>query len=184
MNITDPMFAAGASPQDPEHTRIAWLATIAWPLFALSCPVFGLWLPYRVISCSSRVSQFWCDWGFLAPLIMGGLITALLGFVLWTIIQYDRRLEESGTFRWLPDVDRKAVSHRVRRGYRHLHSRHQRYVRRSVLVFSMAMGAFLGFTAFFLRLPALASMLIGLASIVAAIIFNRWARNSAPPMSV
>jgi hypothetical protein len=183
MNTIVPMLTAGA-PQDPEHTRIARLARIAWLLLVLSCPIFGLWLPYRVISCSSRVSQSWCEWGFLAPLAMGGLITVSLGIVLSTIVQYDRRLETSGRVSRLDDTGRKRLSHRVRRGYRHLHPRHQRYVRHSVLVFSMALGAFLGFAAFFLRLPALASMLIGLAAIVSATIFNRWATNPDPPLSI
>jgi hypothetical protein len=168
-----------AVPDDPEHRRIAWFAAVAWPLLVLALPVFGAWLFYRVISCSSRVWQPLCEWGFLAPLILGGLITALLGVDLWTLLRYERKLADAGSFQELSPPERIGVTHRVRRGYRRLHRSHRRYVRRSILVFSMALGAFLGFAAFFLRLPALASMLIGLAVLGGAIVFNWWARSGA-----
>lgn len=177
MSAQDPNFAAIAD--DPEHRRIASLAVIAWPLLVLSIPVFGAWLFYRVISCSTRVWQPLCEWGFLAPMILGGSITALLGFILWTLLQYEQRLADGNSHRALQNTDRQGVSHRVRRGYRRLHPTHQRYVRRSVLVFSMALGAFAGFAVFFLRVPALASLLIGLAVIVGAICFNWWVRTGA-----
>jgi hypothetical protein len=174
MSATRPPLALEGIPDDRQHRRVALLGYAAWPLLLLQVPIFGIWLFFRLISCSSDVPQQICEWGFLGPLVPGAIIVACLVIVVLTLIQYEQEMSvvaDSDGQSWAHPTK---VARYTRRGYRRLRPQHRRHVRRILLVFSFALGGFLGFSAFYLGLPALASILIGMVTIISTILFNRW----------
>ena len=88
MNTVSPSI--GATPEERHRRRIALVGHLAWPLLALLFPVFFFWLFLRLISCAGDVPLRVCEWGFVAPLILGAAIIFCLGVAVWSLFQYDR----------------------------------------------------------------------------------------------
>ncbi len=160
---------------DSSHRRIAVVGWLVWPLLILLVPTFFVWLGYRLVSCTSDVSVVLCDWGFLVPLIPGGLLAVCLAFAVFTLHQRGRQSTFDAQFEKLSRVNPKRVTHYVRGGYRALHATHKKHVLRTILFFSFSAGVLVGFWMYVFGLPALASMMFGISIVLIAIGFNGWA---------
>ena len=159
---------------DAAHKRIAIAGWLVWPLLILFLPTFFMWLGYRLVSCTSDVSPVLCNWGFLVPLIPGGLIVGCLGFAVLTLHRRGRQTAFDAQVERQSRINPKRIAHYVRGGYRGLWETHKKHVQRTILFFSFGLSVLTGFWAFYFGLPALASMMLGVAILVVAFMFNDW----------
>jgi len=175
MSIPTSALPSGKSVNtDTAHKRIAVVGWLVWPLLILWVPIFFMWLGYRLVSCTSDVSLVVCDWAFLAPLIPGGLIVGCLAFAVLTLHQRGREATFDAQVERLSQVNLKRVALNVRWGYRGLRETHKKHVRRTMLFFAFTLSMFVGFWVYYFGLPALASMIVGIAIVVLAVMFNGW----------
>jgi hypothetical protein len=161
------------------HRRIQIFGYVSLSLSILLVPIFFAWLGFRLISCSSDVSQEVCEWGIAAPLVPTLLITGCLTLALVTLIGDARTLDKDIRVEKLSWANPSRATHYVRRGYRRLRPSHKKHLRRTFSMFSFALACFVSFWAFYWGLPALASMLIGVVIVVSVAVFNWWARPAS-----